>query len=60
MNTIDQNLQVIAQGLAIANKAGAFELADSATIAIALQQLTNQINELKPKEDGADTTEANS
>ena len=44
MNTIDQNLQVIAQGLAIANKAGAFELADSATNAIALQQLTNQIN----------------
>lgn len=60
MNTIEQNLQVIAQGLAIANKAGAFELQDSATIAIALQQLTNQINELKFKENGTDTTEANS
>lgn len=60
MNTIEQNLQVIAQALQIANKAGAFELTDSATIAIALQNLTNQINELKPKENGTDTTEADS
>ena len=57
---IEENLKIVAQALEIANKAGAFTLSDSATIAIALQNLTNQINDLKPKENGTDTTEAGS
>ncbi len=51
---ITENLKTIAQALEIANKAGAFTLSDSATIAIALQNLTNEINELT-KEDGKDS-----
>ena len=60
MNTIEQNLQTIAQALEIANSKGAFTLSDSALIAMTLQNLTAQINELKPKENGTDTTETNS
>lgn len=52
---MEENLKIVAQALEIANKAGAFTLSDSATIAIALQNLTNQISELK---NGADSTEA--
>lgn len=52
---MEENLKIVAQALEIANKAGAFTLSDSATIAIALQNLTNQINELK---NGTDSAEA--
>lgn len=51
MNTLEQNLQTIAQALEIANSKGAFTLTDSATIAITLQNLTAQINELTPKKE---------
>ncbi len=46
LKMITENLQTIAQALEIANKAGAYTLSDSATIAVALQNLTNEINEL--------------
>ena len=60
MNTIEQNLQFIAESLEIANRAGAFTLTDSARVLATLQNLTNQINKLKSKENGTDTTETNS
>lgn len=58
MNTIEQNLQTIAQALEIANSKGAFTLTDSATIAITLQNLTAQINELTPKKEAVKTPQA--